>query len=185
MSRIYGERIRLRAVEREDVKSFMEWLNDPEVTFGLGMYLPMSLADEEKWFEGLANRKPSEKPLAIELRDGDGWRLIGNSGLFDHDSVAHSAELGIMIGDKSVWNQGIGTETMELLLRHGFETLNLNRIFLRVYADNPRAKRSYEKAGFVLEGTQREAVFKRGMFGDVHMMSVLRREWDARKKEKA
>lgn len=181
MSRIYGERIRLRAVEREDVKKFVEWINDPEVTFGLALYLPMSVADEERWFDGLANRNPNERPLAIEMREGDGWRLIGNSGLYQIDTVARSAEVGIMIGDKSVWNHGLGTEAMGLLLRHGFETLNLNRIFLQVYADNPRARRSYEKAGFALEGTQREAVFKRGKFGDVHTMSVLRREWDARK----
>ncbi len=184
MSRIYGERIRLRAVEREDVKIFVEWLNDPEVTFGISMYLPMSMTDEEKWFEGLANRTPNEKPLAIEMRDGDGWKLIGNSGFFDFDSVAHCAEVGIMIGEKSVWNQGFGTETMRLLLRHGFETLNLNRVFLRVYVENPRAVRAYEKAGFKLEGTMREAAFKKGKFLDVHMMSVLRREWDALKKEK-
>lgn len=184
MSMIYSERIRLRAVEREDVKKYFEWVNDPEVTFGLSLYLPMSMTDEEKWFERMSTRAPDEKPFAIEVRAGDGWRLIGNCSFFDIDSVAHCGELGIMIGDKSLWNQGLGTETMGLLLRHGFETLNLNRISLKVYADNPRAKHAYEKAGFVHEGTLREAVFKRGKFSDIHMMSVLRREWEARKKEK-
>lgn len=183
MSRIYGGRIRLRAAEREDIPKFHAWINDPEVTFGLSLYLPMSMRDEETWFENVGKRSPDEKPLAIEMRDGDDWRLIGNSGFFDIDPVAHSAEVGIMIGEKSVWNQGLGTETMSLLLRHGFETLNLNRIFLRVYADNPRAKRAYEKVGFLLEGTQREAVFKRGKYGDIHMMSVLRRDWETHKKE--
>lgn len=184
MSQVYGERIRLRAVEHDDIKLFVRWLNDPEVTFGLSMYLPMSMTDEEKWFEGLASRSPAEKPLAIEMRAGDGWKLIGNSGFFDVDPVAHSAEVGILIGEKNIWNQGFGTETMRLLLRHAFETLNLNRVFLRVYVDNPRAVRAYEKAGFKLEGTMREAVYKRGKFLDVHMMSVLRREWDASQKEK-
>jgi diamine N-acetyltransferase len=183
VSIIYGERIRLRAPEREDVKKFHEWINDPEVTLGLSLYLPMSMRDEEAWFENVAKRPPDEKPLTIDVRAGDGWRLIGNSGFFEIDHVAHSAEVGIMIGDKSVWNQGLGTEAISLLLRHGFETLNLNRIFLRVYAENPRAIRSYQKAGFVHEGTLREAVFKRGKFDDLHMMSILRREWLARKKE--
>jgi len=184
VSIIFGGRIRLRAIEREDVKNFFEWVNDPEVTFGLSLYLPMSLTDEERWFDSLANRAPNEKPFGIDLRDGDGWRLIGNCTFFDIDALAHSGELGIMIGDKSAWNKGLGTETMGLLLRHGFETLNLNRIMLRVYADNLRAVRTYEKAGFKMEGTLRQAVFKRGNYGDVHIMSVLRREWDARKKEK-
>ena len=131
MSMIYSERIRLRAVEREDVKKYFEWVNDPEVTFGLSLYLPMSMTDEEKWFERVSTRAPDEKPFAIEVRAGDGWRLIGNCSFFDIDNVAHCGELGIMIGDKSLWNQGLGTETMGLLLRHGFETLNLNRISLR------------------------------------------------------
>jgi RimJ/RimL family protein N-acetyltransferase len=183
VSIIYGERIRLRAVEREDVKKYFEWVNDPEVTFGLTLYLPMSMEDEQRWFDRASNREPNEKPFAIEVRAGDGWRLIGNCTFFEIDTVVHAGELGIMIGDKSLWNQGLGTETMGLLLRHGFETLNLNRISLKVFADNPRAIHAYEKAGFVHEGTMREAVFKRGKPGDIHIMSVLRREWDARKKE--
>jgi len=64
-----------------------------------------------------------------------------------------------------------------LLVRHCFETLNLNRAYLRVYAENLRAKRSYEKAGFVEEGRLREAVYKHGKYDDVILMSVLRSEW--------
>jgi RimJ/RimL family protein N-acetyltransferase len=53
-----------------------------------------------------------------------------------------------------------------------------------VYEENIRAVRSYEKAGFVLEGRQRQAVYKNGKYEDVLFMSVLRSEWDSRKKEK-
>jgi RimJ/RimL family protein N-acetyltransferase len=182
MSILYGERIRLRAVERDDIRTFHEYVNDPEVTRGLSMYLPMSLADEEKWFGSM--RDPNEKPLAIEIRKGKTWKLIGNCGVFGIETANRSAELGIMIGEKKEWDKGYGAEAMTLLLRHGFWTLNLHRLFLRVYADNVRAVRSYEKAGFVLEGRLREAVYKFGRYDDVLIMSVLRSEWDARKKEK-
>ena len=184
MSIVYGKRIRLRAVEREDVAKFHEYVNDPEVTRGLALHLPMSLADEEHWFENLGKRDPNEKPLAIEIRKGKGWVLIGNCGLFAIDWTNRSSELGIMIGEKSEWNKGYGTEAMTLLLQHGFETLNLNRLFLRVYSENVRAVRSYEKAGFLLEGRLREAVYKHGNYDDVLIMSVLRSEWMSRKKEK-
>jgi diamine N-acetyltransferase len=184
MSMIYGQRVRLRAIERDDVKRYYEWVNDPEVTRSLALYLPMSNQDEEQWFERVSRGDPNEKPFALELRDGDGWRLIGNCGVFGIEWVNSSAELGIMIGDKSVWNQGHGTEVMTLLLRHCFETLNLNRVFLRVYASNPRGIRAYEKAGFVEEGRMREAVFKHGKYDDVILMSVLRSEWNALTKEK-
>lgn len=184
MSMIYGKRVRLRAVEREDVNKFHEWVNDPEVTRGLTLYLPMSMTDEENWFNSLMKRDQEEKALAIEVRKGRNWKLIGNCGVFGIEHLNSSAELGIMIGDKSEWDKGYGSEVMLLLLRHGFETLNLNRAFLRVYVDNVRAVRSYEKAGFVLEGRLREARYKFGKYEDVLIMSVLRSEWMSRKKEK-
>jgi len=183
MSMIYGGRLRLRATERDDLKHYYEWVNDPEVTCGLSMYLPMSTRDEEKWFEAQLEKEAVERPLAIDLRQGDGWKLIGSCSVFDINWVSSSAELGIMIGEKSVWNQGLGTQVMTLLLRHCFETLNLNRAFLHVFGENARARRSYEKAGFVVEGCMRQAVFKQGKYDDIYIMSVLRGEWNARKME--
>ena len=53
---------------------------------------------------------------------------------------------------------------MRCCFKHGFETLNLNRIFLRVYADNPRAIRAYEKAGMAHEGRYRQGVYKNGAY---------------------
>jgi len=50
---IYGERIRFRSPEREDLPMFTGWINDPEVRFGISMFLPMSLAREEQWFENM------------------------------------------------------------------------------------------------------------------------------------
>jgi RimJ/RimL family protein N-acetyltransferase len=184
MSIMYGERIRLRAVERDDIKKFCVWVNDSEVTRHLTLYLPMSTVDEENWFDAMSKRDQSEKPLAVEIRDGDGWKMIGNCGVFGIDLINRLGELGIMLGEKDEWNKGYGTETMSLLLRHCFETLNLNRVFLQVYAENLRGKRAYEKAGFVEEGRLREAVYKRGKYDDVIVMSVLRSEWVMRKKEK-
>jgi diamine N-acetyltransferase len=180
---IYGERVRLRALERSDVAQCYEWVNDPEVTAGLALFLPMSTLDEEKWFESSTQRPQETKPLVIEVREGEHWRMIGNCSFFDLDWVTRSAEFGIMIGDKTVWNQGYGTEAILLLLRHGFLTLNLNRIGLKVFTENERAIRAYEKAGFVHEGRMRQAVYKHGKYQDVLFMSVLRDEWDARTEE--
>ena len=71
---IYGNRVRLRGVERSDLPQFKEWLNDPDVIEGLALYRPLSMADEEQWFEALSKRDGAEKPLAIEIKDGDGWQ---------------------------------------------------------------------------------------------------------------
>lgn len=176
---IIGDRVRLRSAERDDVPLFHQWLNDPEVTHGLSLRLPFSLASEERWFEELAGRPASEQPLAIEIRDGDAWRLIGNSGFMDVSAIDRGAEIGLFIGDKSCWDRGYGEEVVRMLLDYGFGTLNLERVWLRVYDFNPRAIRCYEKCGFVHEGRLRRAVYKHGQYGDVLVMSVLRSEWEA------
>jgi diamine N-acetyltransferase len=181
---IYGERIRLRAVEREDLPRFVDWLNDPNVRRGLILHLPMSLAQEQAWFEDMIKRPQAEQPFVIELKLGSEWVMIGNCGVHQIDWRCRSATLGIFIGEKGYWNQGYGTEAMQLLIKHGFENLNLNRLALDVYEDNLGAIRAYEKAGFVLEGRKRQAMYKDGRYLDILVMSVLRDEWLASDDEK-
>jgi RimJ/RimL family protein N-acetyltransferase len=181
---IYGKRIRFRAPERADLPHFVTWLNDPEVRQGVAVFLPLSLAREERWFEDMLGRPPEAQPFAIEVRKGRGWLLIGSCGFHDIDWRSRKAEIGIMIGDRHQWNKGLGTEAMELLLKHGFETLNMHRLYLKVFETNPGAIRSYEKAGFVLEAHLREAHYTDGRYIDDLLMSMLRSEWDARHQAK-
>ena len=175
---IYGDRIRLRAMERADLPHFQRWLNDPEVRMGIMLYLPVSQIGEDRWFDQMIERPGEEHPLAIEVGDGEAWTLIGNCGLFGFDWRVRSAELGILIGDKTQWDQGFGTEATNLIVGFGVRTLNLRRIFLRVFANNPRAFRAYEKAGFVQEGRLRQASYHDGDYVDVLMMGILRSEWE-------
>ena len=173
---IYGENIRLRAPERSDIPLFVDWFNDPEVREGIMMVFPMSEANEEEWFENMIKRPVAEQVLVIEIRQED-WYAIGTCGFHNLDWRIRASEVGIAIGEKSQWNKGYGTEVMRLLLRHGFETLNLNRIALHVFDINKRAIRAYEKAGFKREGVQRDAMYLNGKYVDVIIMSVLRKEW--------
>lgn len=180
---IYGERIRFRAVEKEDLPTFVRWLNDPEVQQGITIFHPFSQAQEENWFENMLKRPVEEQVLGIEVNEPSGeegmknWKLIGSLGFMDISWRIRSAEFGIMIGEKNYWGKGYGTEAVRLLTKYGFNTLNLNRISLRVFEDNHRAIRAYEKAGFTLEGRMRQAEFHHGKYLDVLIMSVLRSDF--------
>ena len=180
MPHLIGPRIRLRAAERSDIDTFLRWINDPEVTENLMLVSPMSRVEEEHWYENMLARSPHEHVMVIDIKNhkktGE-WFAIGTCQFIQIDWRNRSAELGIMIGEKSYWNQGYGTETMQLLLQHGFNTLNLHRIWLQVYAKNPRGIRAYEKAGFNYEGKFRQAHFQHGEYFNVHLMSVLKPEW--------
>jgi len=177
---ITGERVRLRAIERDDLPRFVQWLNDPEVRDNLELYQPLSTPQEEKWFEEILKRNIDEQPLGIEMKADGSWQLIGNISFFNLDRREQSAEVGIFIGEKKYWGKGYGTEALDLMVGHGFRHLNLNRIFLRVFETNPRGIRSYEKAGFSHEGRMRQARYQNGSFVDVLVMSILKDEWTKR-----
>lgn len=174
-----GKRVRLRAIEREDIPTFVRWLNDREVTQFLLVNSPFSKVMEENWFEGQLKQLPHEgQVLAIEAKIDTQWVHIGNTGIHRVDPVNRSGEFGIFIGEKEYWNQGYGGEATRLTLQHGFGDLNLHRIFLRVYANNPRAIASYKAAGFTQEGVLREAIFKNGSYIDEIEMGILKSEWE-------
>jgi len=174
---IYGERLRLRAADKTDLPRFVAWLNDPDVRHFLLIDLPMSLSQEERWFEHMQSQHPAEHVLVIEAQVGQDWMPIGNTSLMGIDWTNRCAEIGIFIGEKTCWSQGYGRETMRLMLKHGFETLNLHRIYLRVFEHNLRGIKAYEHAGFKHEGRMRQARYQDGRYYDVLLMSVLRDEW--------
>jgi len=175
---LVGHKTRLRAIEKTDLPNCVRWLNDREVTQFLLQNFPLSMAMEERWFESQLLIPPTNgQVFAVDALEGDSWLHIGNSGLHHIDLVTREAEFGIFIGEKSYWNRGYGREATLLTLKHGFEDLNLNRIFLNVFEHNARGVAAYKAAGFIYEGTLREAIFKTGQYYNLHVMSILRAEW--------
>ena len=179
-----GEHVYLRPGERSDIPNWVRWLNDAETSSFLNMRAPMSQAMEEKWFEDMVGHQGKDQfHYVICLLEND--QPIGSLGLFAVDYVNGNAGIGISIGEKSLWGKGYGTDAMNALLDFGFGMLRLERMWLEVYVFNKRARRSYDKSGFVLEGTERRAVFKQGRYLDVELMSMLRDEWAALPRKKS
>ncbi len=174
---IHGKKVRLRAIERSDIPTFVRWLNDPEVTQYLLMFMPMSLAQEERWFEDHLDNQRSHI-FGIETSEG---KLIGNVGLEDINWKDRKAVLGIVIGEKEYWGQGYGTDAIKTLLGFVFSQMNLRRVSLNVFPYNKRALRCYEKCGFKEEGRLRQAHFSNGQYHDEIVMGILKEEFDVSK----
>lgn len=172
---LFGNTVRLRALERSDIHTFVRWFNDPDVREGLLLYAPMSLAMEEIWFDNLL--KSSDYIFGIEATNSStGPLLIGNVGLHDVDHRHARCKIGLVIGDKSFWGKGYGGDAMSTMIRFAFRELNIHRIELEVFSTNLRAKALYEKLGFKMEGVRRECVFSGGKYIDGIQMSLLRGE---------
>jgi RimJ/RimL family protein N-acetyltransferase len=170
---IRGTKTRLRALEHDDLPHFVRWINDPEVRRFMVIRYPLSMTEEEKWWEGFLERE-NDHIFAIEAEDGT---YIGNIGLHDLERENRKALLGIIIGHKAYWGQGYGTDAIQAVLRWAFDYLNLHRVYLTVYAYNERAIRCYQKCGFRHEGTMRQARYSGGRYHDELMMGLLRDEF--------
>jgi RimJ/RimL family protein N-acetyltransferase len=179
---ILGEKTRLRRPERADLPRFAAWLNDPEVRRHLALVYPMSEVLEERWFEDQLKLEPALQAFVIEAARIGGeadWNPVGVTAWHVIDWRNRTGELGIVIGEKSAWNAGIGTDAVRTLVRWGFRELNLNRAFLRVFEDNAAAIRCYEKVGFRHEGRLRQDRYQDGRYLDTLLMGVLRDEFGA------
>ena len=170
----------LRAVERTDVPALVPWFNDHATSRFLTTRAPMSIAQEERWFEGILEKQGTSAWFFLICRLGNDT-AIGTIGLFEVDQTNGSAGIGISIGDPTNTGQGLGTDALEILLDFGFGRLRLERMYLDVYDFNARAIRSYEKAGLTREGVARHGAYREGRFVDVVAMSILRDEWAARR----
>ena len=169
---IRGERILLRAIERDDLPNYVQWFNDPAVLTYFGPVEPFSLAAEEQWYEQQLQDK-STCNFAVEFEG----RHIGGGGFCRINERNANAEVGLFVGIPELWDQGLGRDVLQTMVRFGFEQLNLHRICLRVFAENERAIHMYEKAGFQHEGRWRQAEFRHGRYHDMLWMSILRDEW--------
>jgi RimJ/RimL family protein N-acetyltransferase len=115
-------------------------------------------------------------PANVRLVIEDDGVAVGSVSLFDVDDLARNAEMGIAIVAEAR-GRGIGTAAIALITTFAFERWNLHRLHLEVIASNTGAIRSYEKAGFVHEGRQREQAWVRGHYEDIVRMGLLRAEW--------
>jgi RimJ/RimL family protein N-acetyltransferase len=172
-----GKLVRLRAYEKSDADALVRWFSDDEVTRWLGpMNVPISRAKQEAFIEMAAEPRDDAKYFAIETLDG---KLVGDCGLRYIDWKCRKAEFFITIGEKSLWDKGYGSDALRIVIRLAFEKMALNRLWLTVLVDNPRAVRCYRKCSFVQEGLLRQESYVDGEYRDVFLMGLLRADYQA------
>lgn len=165
--------IQLREISKNDLPEINKWRNDHAVIDLLGNnFLYIANEVDEKWYENYLQSREQNKRLAIVDLDSN---IIGTIQLTGIHAVNRTAEYSVMIGNKDYWGKGVGLIASQQILKHGFDDLNLNRIYLTVLKNNERAIRLYKKLGFKEEGIQQEAIFKNGLFQDLVFMAILKK----------
>lgn len=175
---LVGEKVRLIPVDAErDSKLFAAWRNNSEYLrlLDADVALQFSIEKMKKWME---ENELSDAVAFFMIKRKEDDQIIGEIGLSEFQGKHSNAFVGISIGDPENWGKGLGTDAMKVILRYGFSILNLHHISLTVFEYNPRGVRSYEKAGFKLEGVERQFLHRDGRRWDVYRMGILKREWE-------
>lgn len=172
-----GPRLQLVAFGPEYFDAVRRWRSDPEVT---RYWITQAMPDQDAiraWYE--QNLACGALVWAV-IKGGE---PVGYVTLFDLDDVNRKAELALMIGERSAWDQGLAKETLRIVLEHAFapvasDGLGLNKVYLAVFAENVAARRAYRSSGFREDGILREDMFRAGVWHDQVLMSVLAREFN-------
>jgi RimJ/RimL family protein N-acetyltransferase len=174
-----GERVTLRPFRREDIARWHEFTNDVEIELLSGGDVPRPQvleAIEGRYTQESSNTGSDSVMFAIEADE----KFIGFCALFHYDNVAHTCELGIIIGDRAYWGRGYGRESINLLVEYAFRLRNFRKVWLTTRATNERAIRAYRACGFIEEGRLRAHEWSAGEYVDVVYMGLLRDEWQSR-----
>jgi len=140
-----------------------------------GPVRPKSLSAAKARFERHLTDLPSDLLELVVVADD---QVIGQVQLHSIDYFSRCCELGIALGEK-YWNRGFGQDAVRTIVDYGFDVLNMNRVGLRVLADDERAIAAYRKAGFVEEGRLRQHALVQGELHDDLVMGILRQERDS------
>jgi RimJ/RimL family protein N-acetyltransferase len=170
---LHGKLVTLRVLAAADHPALLSAYLDPDVTRLAGSHDPV---DPEVTLGWLASRTEQTERLDLAVVDRANGACVGEVVLNQWEAGNESCNFRIALVPGS-HGQGMGTEATRLIVGYGFETLRLHRISLEVYAFNPRARRAYEKAGFVAEGVLRDALLWDGERVDATVMSILAPEW--------
>lgn len=162
--------ILLRPITEEDTPLIVRWRNLDSVRMNFLYRQSFTIEGHTQWLHTMVF---TGKVAQFIIMEGHTKLPIGSVFLRDIDPVHNKAEFGIFIGEDAARGKGYGTQAAIAIKQYGFETLHLHKIFLRVLKTNGGAIRSYEKAGFVVEGIFRDELLIDGAYVDVVFMAAF------------
>ncbi|MDA3861807.1 MAG: GNAT family protein [Melioribacteraceae bacterium] len=170
-----GNNVYLRPYcEASDLDLFHLGENNAEVRDSLFLHSPLTKINAKEkiteWISKIENK-------IFTICESETNIPIGITGLFRIDHISRSATFYIAIYNPLFWSKGYGKETTKLVLKYSFDVLNLNRIQLHVASSNIKGIKAYKNAGFLVEGTLREAMYHNNEYVDFYVMGILRKEF--------
>jgi len=169
---IRGRRVTLRHVSEsfseEEIARRYRWSLDQDLQYWSGSIPAAPTLSQFRNDIIASGRQLDSRRDQFAVLD-EGGELIGMISYYNWSPERGTVELGVYIGERSLWDRGYGTEAVRTLLDHLFQTTGLRAMYLNTYATNARARASYRKIGFETVGTMRKYSSRIGYYIDVQM----------------
>lgn len=173
------QRLRIRQLTLSDAQDIYFVSSSDDVSRYVLWDTHRSISDSRAFIRQLIHQYRVGEPASLGIERKEDGRIIGTIGFVWINRENSSAEVGYSLG-VPYWNKGYMTEALMAVLEYGFGALRLNRIEAQFDVNNAASGRVMEKCGMQSEGTLRQRLYNKGKFIDVHVYSILAREWHRR-----
>ncbi|KZW98821.1 hypothetical protein JL49_20735 [Pseudoalteromonas luteoviolacea] len=172
---IYGNKVKLRAIEKEDNAFLLEMINSAELEYWVvGSSVPTSSIQQGNWIDKVENSQNAIRLVVEELEGGP----IGFANIVQIDQVNRSAVHGVKFAS-DFRGKGFAKDTVRAVMKYAFETLNLNRLESTILEYNEASIGLYTKAcGWSIEGVKKQAVYKNGKYNDLVLIGITRQDYE-------
>ncbi|MDU2662033.1 MAG: GNAT family protein [Clostridioides difficile] len=173
-----GTRVGLRELTPNDVTgNYGRWLNDKEVCkYNSHLRFPYT---NDMLKQYVSNVNGSKENLVLAVIEMESREHIGNISLQNINYIDRSAELALLFGEKMYWGKGFAFEAATLIIEHGFNEINLERIYCGTSSQNERMQHLASRLCFTKEGLRRKAIFKGGAYYDIVEYGLLKDEFNS------
>ena len=167
----------LRALESQDIDVWCGWFNSTPVTdfMNKGIF-PNTVEKQTEFFLRISNSQ-TDVQLGICLREQSIETLVGIIGIHGIDWVHRRGDVSIVLGSHGA-GKGVGTAAIGLIVRHGFEKMNLRKLTAGMWANNFACIRAFAKNGFVREGVLKESYHYKWGYVDELRYGLIRPDWE-------
>jgi len=181
---IEGKTINFVVTNPDNTNLYAKWINDPEVRIYSRNEMPLTIEEVKKRYFGSQEKENTwRETIAFELYHKKDEKIIGVIGLSHIKWITGWANAFLLIGEVSYWNKNIASEATKMLLKYGFDELNLHKISAGIAVNNEASWRVAEKTEFTFEGIVKHDFYVDGKYLDTKMYYYLKEDWIKKKRD--